>query len=185
MSFNDDDKREIGQLWIVAKYYFDKAIEHYQQIDKFQLSLTVKEIAERFKNGNEIVGMKNLILASANFSSCSVRLYSIDEKQNSTSFQSYKSRIWITDHSIKKMINSDCVKNAYDKEKANLTHIVLRHMVAHSETESSDYLTAYQILYSDHMKYTISFIKDNLSQINDRIKSDINDAISSIKDIKL
>lgn len=185
MSLNDDDKRQICQLWIVAKYYFDNAIEYYKQINETQLSLTVQEISEKFKIAHEIVGMKDLILASANFSSCSVRLYSIDEIQNSTSYQSYRDRIWIPDKSIAKMKNSSCVKNAYDKEKVYLTHIVLRHMVAHSETENPDYKEAYKILYSDYMTYTISFIKDNLGKIFGRIERDIDEAIESIKDIEL
>jgi len=191
MPLNDDYKREICQLWIVARYYFDKANEYYSQISETQLSLTVKEISEKFKIanesklGNEIVAMKDLILASANFSSCSVRLYSIDEKQNSTSFQSYRNRIWISDNSIEKMNNSSCVKTAYDREKVNLTHIVLRHMVAHSETESPDYKKAYNILYSDYMTYTIPFIKDKLSNIIVRIENDIDDAIKNIKDFRL
>ena len=82
MSSNDDSKREFWQLWLVAKYYFDIALEYYQQIGDDQLSLTVGEIAEKFKTTRDIVGMKQLILSSANFSLCSVRLYIIDEKQN-------------------------------------------------------------------------------------------------------
>ena len=73
MSLKNGSEREICQLWLVAKYYFDTAIEHYRQIDENQLSLTIKEIVDKFKDSNEIVGMKDLILASANFSSCSIR----------------------------------------------------------------------------------------------------------------
>ncbi len=185
MPYNDDDKREIGQLWIIAKYYFDKAIGYYQGINDAQLSITVKEIAEQFKNENEIIKIRNWLLASANFASCSVRLCTIDEKQNSNIFQSYKCRIWVNDNSINNMNNSSCVNNAYQKAKNNLTHIVLRHMIAHSETESSDYKKAYQMLYSDYMNYTIVFIKNNLSNIKGRIESDIHGAIANIKDINL
>jgi hypothetical protein len=185
MRYSKDDKREFGQLWIIAKYYFRKAIEHYQRINNTQLSLTVKEIAERCENESEIIRIKNWLLASADFASCSVRLYSIDEKQNSNIFQSYKCRIWIKDNSINSMDNSDCVRKAYEKEKNKLTHIVLRHMVAHSETESRDYKKAFQILYSDYMNYTILFIKDNLSSIKGRIENDIRDAIVNVRDINL
>lgn len=185
MSLNNGSEREICQLWLVAKYYFDTAIEHYKQIDENQLSLTIKEIVDKFKGSNEIVGMKDLILASANFSSCSIRLYSIDEIQNSRSYQSYRSRIWVNDNSFRKLKNSACVKNAYVKERPNIIHIVLRHMVAHSEAESSSYSEVCKILYSDYINYTISFIKDSLCQIITRIESDISGVISSIKGIEL
>jgi len=185
MQYSADDKREIGQLWIIAKYYFDKAIGYYQGINDAQLSMTVKEIAEQFKNENEIIKIRNWLLASANFASCSVRLYSIDEKQNSNIFQSYKYRIWVKDNSINNMNNCSCVKNAYETEKNKLTHIVLRHMVAHSEAENRDYKKAFQILYSDYMNYTILFIKDNLGKIKGRIESDIRGAIANVRDINL
>lgn len=185
MLLKNGSEREICQLWLVAKYYFDTAIEHYKQIDENQLSLTIKEIVDKFKDSNEIVTMKDLILASANFSSCSIRLYSIDEIQNSHSYQSYRSRIWVNDNSFRKLKNSGCVKNAYVKERANIIHIVLRHMVAHSEAESSSYSEIYKILYSDYINYSISFIKDNLCQIISRIENDISGVISSIKRIEL
>ncbi len=191
MPLNDDYKREILQLWIVARYYFDKANEYYNQISETQLFLTTKEISEKFKIANkseirnEIVAMKDLILTSANFSSCSVRLYSIDEKQKSTSFKSYRDHIWISDNRIKNMRNCRCVETEYNREKGNLTHIVLRHMVAHSETENPNYKKAYNILYSDYMTYTIRFIKDKLSNIIVRIENDIDDVIKNIKDFSL
>ena len=60
MSLHNGSERELCQLWLVAKYYFDTAIEHYNNIDENQLSLTIKEIVDKFKGSNEIAGMKKI-----------------------------------------------------------------------------------------------------------------------------
>ena len=78
---NKDDKRQIEQLWMVAKDYYDLATSMKDNLPDDQLKLTVREFVDHCQDLSCLQKNKNLVLASAHLASSAIRLYSIDELQ--------------------------------------------------------------------------------------------------------
>jgi len=137
---NQEDERQIEQLWMVAKAYYDLATSLKDYLPDDQLKLTVREFADQCQDLTCLQQNKNLVLASAHLASSAIRLYSIDELQKDNSIH------WSKYYGILGSTDSNKARELIHQQIGDVVHFLLRHMVAHSEDE-----------WKDNMKYAIAF----------------------------
>lgn len=139
---NQEKIREIRQLWFTSEKYFELALSEKDKIPQIALKWTVRNLADKCKERSELSSNKNLIYFSAHLNSCAVRLYSIEENLKSDRWNRYD-----------KLRNCDDMQRIRDEIMQNLAvyiHFLLRHMVAHSESEWKRYRkfrTAFEVMY--------------------------------------
>jgi Mg2+ and Co2+ transporter CorA len=120
-------KREIKQLWFMAKHYFSLSTRIKNKLNTAQLKLTPKDTAQTWNNQPKpSSNLKRFTLMLAHLSSCAIRLNTIDEILNSTRWQIYQQ--------IKR--NKQLSIRILRKKSKNIIHCLLRHIVAHSEPSS-------------------------------------------------
>ncbi len=124
-----DQSREINQLFIVAKMYHELAKDLRSQLEDMILQLKIRQFAEYCKDISYLHNNITLIHAIAHLSSSAIRLYSIDEILKATSTR------WSEYSRIRQIKDKNQVKKEVGNQIDNLIHFLLRHMVAHSESE--------------------------------------------------
>jgi hypothetical protein len=128
---NQETIREIRQLWFISEKYFELALSEKDKIPQDALKWTVKILADKCKDPLELSKNKNLIYCVAHLNSCAVRLYSIDEN--------LKSARWNCYDKLKKCNDGGRIRQEIVQNLAVYIHFLLRHMVAHSESERTRY----------------------------------------------
>jgi hypothetical protein len=130
--FMDEEiKREIKQLWFISEKYFGLALSEKDKIPQPDLEWTVRFLADKCKDPSELSKNKNLIYFVAHLNSCAVRLYSIDEN--------VKSERWKDYNKLKDCKDGGKIQQEIKQNLAIYIHFLLRHMVAHSESEWKKY----------------------------------------------
>jgi hypothetical protein len=124
---NQDTIRELTQLWFVSEKYFELALSEKDRIPQAALKWTVKILADKCKEQSELSRNKNLIYFVAHLNSCAVRLYSIEEN--------LRSDRWVRYDTLKKCKDEGKIRHEIEQNLAVYIHFLLRHMVAHSESE--------------------------------------------------
>lgn len=138
-----DQTRQINQLCIVAKMYHELAEDLKSQLDFTILKLKIRDFADQCKDVSYLHKNIPLIHAVAHLSSSAIRLYSIDEIRKSQSIR------WKEYDRIRKIEDKNQVKQEINNRIDNFIHFLLRHMVAHSESEwkrFKDYRNAYEAM---------------------------------------
>ena len=138
-----DQTRQINQLYIVAKTYHELAEDLKSQLDFTILQLKIRDFADQCKDVSYLHKNIPLIHAVAHLSSSAIRLYSIDEIRKSHSIR------WKEYDRIRKIEDKNQVKQEINNRIDNFIHFLLRHMVAHSESEwkrFKDYRNAYEAM---------------------------------------
>ena len=126
---NQNNQRQIEQLWMVANVYYDLATSLKDHLSYDQLKLTVREFANQCQDLTYLQQNKNLVLAIAHLASSAIRLYSIDELQKDNSIH------WSKYHGILGSTDSIKARTLIQEQIVDVVHFLLRHMVAHSEDE--------------------------------------------------
>jgi hypothetical protein len=124
-----DQSRQINQLCIVAKMYHELAEDLKSQLDVTILQLKIRDFADHCKDVSYLHKNIALIHAIAHLSSSAIRLYSIDEIRKSQSIR------WSEYARIRQIKDKKLIKQEVGNQIDNLIHFLLRHMVAHSESE--------------------------------------------------
>ena len=137
---SSDQSRQVNQLCIVAKMYHELAEDLKSQLDVMILQLKIREFADYCEDISQLHENIALIHAIAHLSSSAIRLYSIDEIRKS------KSKRWSEYARIRQIKNKIQVKEEVSNQIDTLIHFLLRHMVAHSESEWRRF-NKYEIAY--------------------------------------
>lgn len=175
---NENDKREISQLWFVALYYFECAIKIKNEVPSEHLQKTVQEITDIYekqaKSGckEEIIPQdicKKIMLLNAHLGSCAVRLNTIDEllgKEYGTSSK------WTLYEKLKNKNNENDIKDNAKK----IIHFLLRHNIAHHEKEAllkQEYIN----MQNGFRRFTIGDLYKSIDLVMKEIEKDISSAI--------
>jgi len=128
---NQDTIRELTQLWFVSEKYFELALSEKNKIPQTAMKWTVKILADKCKDPSELSKYKHLIYFAAHLNSCAVRLYSIEEN--------LKSERWNCYDKLKKCNDGRRIQQEIVQNLAVYIHFLLRHVVAHSESERTRY----------------------------------------------
>ena len=102
--------------------------------------MKIGEFAKQCEDPSYLRQNTALLYASAHLASSAIRLYSIDEVLNC------QSKRWTEYDNIRKLTDKEAVKKDVLTQLNNLVHFLLRHMVAHSESE-----------WKRHKKYKIAY----------------------------
>ena len=137
---NTVTKRQIQQLWTVAQMYHELAVSSNSHVDEAQLRLKIGEFAQHCEDPSYLRQNTALLYASAHLASSAIRLYSIDEVLKG------QSKRWSEYDRIRNLADKKAVKQDLVSELDSLVHFLLRHMVAHSESEWKRY-KKYKIAY--------------------------------------
>lgn len=139
MSLDQNDKRELLQLWYVADYYMRAAKSIYNEDS---LNISIKDFSDKCKSLSEIERVSSTILCIAHLDSAAARMWSIDEKLQSE--EGMRSSMSIYNNNIKKYIMDNKRIDDFTTCKANLKkymdetiHLVLRNLISHGELENS------------------------------------------------
>jgi hypothetical protein len=165
---NQDAIRELRQLWFVSEKYFELALSEKDKIPETALNWTVKTLADKCKDPSELVKNKNLLYFAAHLMSCAVRLYSIEENLKSGRWSCYN-----------KIINCKDVPKIHHEIVQNLAiyiHFLLRHMVAHSESERSrrkEFKIAFEAMYGIYLDLDFSSILKSVDALIKSIRNDL------------
>ena len=169
----DKQKREIDQLRFVADKYFELAETEKANISQAALHYTVGKITEYWTNDtNWPETNKSLVYLLAHLASCAIRLYSIDENLKPKRWKSY----------YEKLITMSDPVEIETEIKQNLdvyVHFLLRHMVAHAESErkrNQQYKKAFEVMYSVYLSLEVCALFNSMKQV----KMDIEQEISLI-----
>jgi len=165
---NDDDKREIIQLFLVAKYEFNLGKKAYNKLDSSKIILKMIDINEDIKKNGINENNKKLIFLISHFSSSCLRLSTIYEVLNLKPKD--------------KDLYSKLIKQS---NKLDYLCFYLRDNIAHKEPEDNDTHIIRQNLID---KLTVKDIYEGtfntinkIIQIIRSIKKNFNDIIKYIK----
>jgi hypothetical protein len=156
--------RELRQLWFVSKKYFELALSEKDEIPQTALKWTVKILADKCKDQSELAKNQNLIYFVAHLNSCAVRLYSIDENLKSTRWNYYQK---LTKYNDAGRIRDEILQNL-----AVCIHFLLRHGVAHSESERKRN-TAFEAMYKIFFDLEFDSIFRSMNALIESIGNDL------------
>jgi hypothetical protein len=165
---NQETKRELTQLLFVSEKYFQLALSEKDKIPQTDLKWTVKILADKCKNPAELSKNKNLIYFAAHLNSCAVRLYSIDEN--------LKSDRWNCYDKLKKCNDGRRIRHEIVQNLAVYIHFLLRHMVAHSESERTRYKkfrVAFEAMYGIFFDLDFDSILKSMDALKRSIRNDL------------
>jgi len=155
--------REIAQLWWVSEQYFQMSEKVMKKLNKKDLRTKVKELGDRCEDISRIKDTdKLLVMLNAHLASCSVRLFTIDEKIKSMRCLCYKK--------LKKMNHLE--ESNLRKNLDKIVHYLLRHNLAHPE-EWSNYKKQYNIMQKTFMNLTIYELYENVKLVRGAIINEI------------
>jgi hypothetical protein len=137
---NTDPQRQIHQLWAIAEMYHELAVSSKNQVEEAQLRLKIGEFAKQCEDPSYLRQNTALLYASAHLASSAIRLYSIEEVLKG------QSKRWSEYDRIRNLTDKEAVKKDVVTQFNSLVHFLLRHMVAHSESEWKRY-KKYKIAY--------------------------------------
>ena len=167
--------REIGQLWLFARHYFSLARRLKKKLPENYLNKTPRDIAHKYPNPSDAKSNdKRVILMTAHLSSCSVRLYTIDEtleeklRRNSRIFPDY----------LKQYANYKTVQQLQKvlmRNKDKHIHQMLRDNVAHTERSlrSKERKNLYEARQRTIEKLTYREIYDSVNKVVQRFKKEL------------
>lgn len=127
-------KREIGQLWLFAKYYSSLARRLKKKLPENYLNKTPLDISDKYPNPFDATGNdKRLMTMTAYLSSCCVRLYTIDDRlEDSSMDRIFNDKYWIK---IDENRTVPDIARELETDKDKYIHQMLRDNVAHPERE--------------------------------------------------
>jgi hypothetical protein len=165
---NQETKRELRQLWFVSEKYFELALREKDKIPQTTLKWTVKILADKCKDSAELSKNKNLIYFVAHLNSCAVRLYSIDEN--------LKLDRWNCYDKLKRCNDGGRIRHEIVQNLAVYIHFLLRHMVAHSESERTrhkNFREAFEAMYDIFFDLDIDNILKSMDALRSSIRNDL------------
>jgi hypothetical protein len=165
---NQETIREIRQLWFISEKYLELALAERHKIPQTALKWTVKILANKCSDPLELSKNKNLIYFAAHLNSCAVRLYSIDENLKSDRWNRYDRLKHCNDG---RRIRQEIVQNL-----AVYIHFLLRHMVAHSESERTRYKkfrVAFEAMYGIFLDLDFDSILKSMDALIRSIRNDL------------
>jgi hypothetical protein len=164
---NEDERREIAQLWAVAEMYYTLATDAKSHLVPTELKMTVGEFAERCKNRSYLDEHTPLLFTVAHLASCAVRLHSIEEKLNSKRWQEY----W----KIATSKDQERIKQELKNNIDSFIHFLMRHGVAHSESErkNSRYKKAFKVMYDFYLTLSYESVLQAMAAARQSIKNEL------------
>ncbi len=162
---NDDEEREVVQLWWAAEECFKLAEKAKTDLPGQDLLRTpVKQLADNCRRMSDITGTNEMLMRlNVHLASCAVRLYSIDELlgkyyKKSIRWENYEKLVSNNPAGVKSVLHE-------------VIHILLRHNVAHAEREAKK-KPSYEIIQMAFKDLTIGQLYDSMQQVRDEIKHD-------------
>jgi hypothetical protein len=144
------------------------ALSEKDKIPQTALKWTVKILADKCKDPSELSKNKNLINFAAHLNSCAVRLYSIEEN--------LKSDRWSRYDKLKKSKDGRRIRDEILQNLPVYIHFLLRHMVAHSESERKRYKsfrTAFEAMYGIFFDLDFDSILKSMDALIRSIRNDL------------
>ena len=148
--------------------YHDLAVSEKGRLDHKQLQMTVREFASRCKDASYLANNTPLLYTVAHLASSAVRLYSIEELLRSARWQKY----W----QIANLPDQQQIKLELKTHVDNLVHYLLRHGVAHSESEWQHLRlkNAFETMYDFYLDLEFHSLFRSMAAVRQAIKSEIN-----------
>jgi hypothetical protein len=165
---NQETIREIRQLWFISEKYFELALSEKDKIPDAALKWTVKTLADKCKDPSELSKNKNLIYFVAHLNSCAVRLYSIEEN--------LKSGRWNCYDKLKKCNDGGRIRQEIVQNLPAYIHFLLRHMVAHSESERTRhkrFRIAFEAMYGIFFDLDFYSVLKSMDALTRSIRNDL------------
>ena len=165
-----DPQREINQLWAVAEMYHTLATNAKSHLDPTELKMTIGEFAENCKSQSYLDKHTPLLYAVAHLASCAVRLNSIEEGIRSQRWNKYR-------EIAKPPADEGKIKQELNKNIDSLIHFLLRHKVAHSDSEmdrkNKEQKKVYNAMYCFYLDLSYESIFQAMAMVIQSIKNDL------------
>lgn len=166
-------KREINQLWVVAKKYFELALTEKDALSDSDMNLTVYDLTNE-KVIKKLSNYEKILYFTSFISSCAIRIYSIDANFDKD-FENGKGR----HHKYKsKRGNPDKQKSIIEISSNLHDYIpsILRHMTCHAEVERFDesrYIEFYEKLYEFYLSLSLIEIFQSVDKLMGIVKKEL------------
>ena len=171
---DNDDVREIVQLWWVAKKYFKLAETAKEGLLDNDLQTKVGQLADKCKQLSDITGTnEKLMCLNAHLGSCAIKLYSIDENIRG------RSKRW-NDYKDLEKKNATLTPNEVKQKASSIVHFLLRHNVSHEEDEAKKkkYEGAYKVMQEALQDLKIKELYENMQLVMQAMEPEIEPMIS-------
>ena len=168
-AINNEQKREIKQLWFIGQYYFALSRKIKNRLPEAILFKSIKDITKDFCAMLSIVGdLRSAMLLTAHLGSCAVRLDTIEQILG---IEISKKRLQKYDSLIGEKENLTLKK--FEGTEKYIIHFLLRNNIGHHEPHAVSDNMAFNTAEKFFQALTINKIFESMKIVIKNIKSDI------------